>query len=51
MMHNSECRCDDCKLLRIVYALLTAKNRGDLQPGDMEWALVILAHTTTLEKL
>jgi hypothetical protein len=49
--HRIDCRCEDCKLLRVVYALVVAKNHGDLEDGDMEWALVILSHSNTLEKL
>lgn len=49
--HRIDCRCMDCKLLRVVYALTVASNHGDLEPGDMEWALLILSHSNNLEKL
>jgi hypothetical protein len=57
MMHDSkrrhriDCGCVDCKLLRVTYALVVANNHRDLEPGDMEWALVILSHSNLLGEL
>jgi len=49
--HRSDCGCVDCKLLRVTYALVVANNHRDLEPGDMEWALVILSHSNMMEDL
>ena len=49
--HRVDCQCVDCKLLRITYALVVAHNHKDLEPGDMEWALLILSHANMMEKL
>ncbi len=49
--HRVDCGCVDCKLLRVTYALVVANNHRDLEPGDMEWALVILSHSNMMEDL
>lgn len=49
--HRIDCECVDCKLIRVTYALVVAQNHRDLEPGDMEWALVILSHSNMMEKL
>jgi len=49
--HTVDCTCAECKLIRIVYALIVAKNHKDIQPGDMEWAITILAVHNTTEEL
>ncbi len=49
--HHIDCECVRCKLLRVTYALVVANNHHDLEPGDMEWALVILSHSNMMEEL
>ncbi len=49
--HRLDCECVDCRLIRVTYALVVANNHRDLEPGDMEWALVILSHSNMMEDL
>ena len=47
--HDVDCECNSCSLMRIVYALLAAKNRQDITRKDFEWAIMHLAHAETME--
>lgn len=51
MMHSIDCPCPACRLIRIVYALEVAKNKGELSEADYEWCLMVVTHHITMEVL
>lgn len=38
-----DCPCVDCMTMRLTYALLVARNRGDIRLADFEKGLLILS--------
>lgn len=47
--HDIECECRSCALMRVVYALLVARNHDEIKRKDFEWAILTLSHAETME--
>jgi hypothetical protein len=47
--HHVDCECRSCALMRVVYALIVAREREDIQRKDFEWAILTLSHAETME--
>lgn len=51
MTHHIDCECQSCMVMRCVYALLVAMNRGDITRDDFYRAQLVLGHSVTMEAI
>jgi hypothetical protein len=47
----SNCTCKRCQQYRLTYALLVARNRGELLPEDFETGLLVISTYVSLTEI